>query len=59
MVGLCGVIQSYTVSLDKSMGYPGINTKSGYPGISYVILRNFRLSQDNLGQPSFELLFLF
>ena len=57
MVGLCGVVQSYTVSLDKSLGYPGINTMSGYPGISYVILTKIRLSQDNLGQPSFEFLF--
>ena len=58
MVGLlCRVVQSYTVSLDKSLGYPGINTMSGYLGISYVILTKFRLSQDNLGQPSFEILF--
>ena len=57
MVGLCGVVQSYTISLDKSLGYPGINTISGYPGISYVILTKIRLSQDNLVQPSFEFLF--
>ena len=56
MVGLCGVVQSYTVSLDKSLGYPEINTMSGYPGISYVILTKIRLSQDNLGQPGFEIL---
>jgi len=54
MVGLCGVVQSYTISLDKSLGYPGINTMSGYPGISCVILTEIWLSQDNLGQPSFE-----
>ena len=57
LVGLCWVIICYTISLDKLVGYPGINTRLGYPGIALVKLQHTRISQDNLGQLSFVNIF--
>ena len=52
VIGLCRVVMGYTFSLDTLEGYPGINTKLGYPEISLVKLQQTRISHDNLGQPS-------
>ena len=37
------------------MGYSGINTTLGYPGITHVKLRQTEISQDNLRLPSLEI----
>ena len=40
--------QCYTLLHEMSMGYPGINTTPGYPGITHVKLRQTEISQDKL-----------